>query len=271
MSNQRQQDQPDKDANRDPKKKRIEAQKTQIRFGGITVGIPFLIKALDAVGGLGATGALAMYLSTVHKTLSIWTGFFSLSILAVGLSLSWRQSGVPRKPKYFPTQAFIIVELVLFVCCAFLYMRELGKPISTAITQSVPTANTSPPSVAVHEERTLLDVKPEYLLGFFKKYTNAEAHKLVETYIGKWLKISGIVDDVYSGKGYDGAYVLIRTDKSDFLKSGLFPVIMGATFNEQRWINRALVLRRGETVTVFGRITKIEETGFMLDKCEIVE
>ncbi|HAF12625.1 MAG TPA: hypothetical protein DCK99_02765 [Blastocatellia bacterium] len=137
-------------------------------------------------------------------------------------------------------------------------------------TESASSGLASAPSKAkANEERVLLDVKPEYLADFFTKYNDAQAHKLVETYIGKWVKVSGEVIDVSRYSGGPNATVNIRTAPRSRL--GFI-----ADFEEQRWVDRVLVLRRDEPITVFGQITKITALGpeyvtFWLGKCEVVE
>ena len=45
--------------------------------------------------------------------------------------------------------------------------------------------------------RIVVDVTPEYLTGLFKQHLNVQAKKLIEAYIGKWMKVSGPLGDVY--------------------------------------------------------------------------
>jgi hypothetical protein len=167
----------------------------------------------------------------------------------------------------------------------FLWPRFQSRPNTSNPQEAVPSAvstpapsptkaTASPTPVAVQEERILLDVKPEYLLDFFTKYNNVQAQKLVETYIGKWEKFSGEVfdvspDDTVGGHFPDsGPHVMISIRKKNWKDN--FGVYC-SRFEEQRWKDRALVLKPGETITLLGRIKQIRERSFWLEKCEFVE
>lgn len=146
-----------------------------------------------------------------------------------------------------------LAALLLIATAVFLLRPpETNDQVSKVNTPDVPKELLPPtptPELKANEERALLDVKPEYLVGFFAKYNEAQAQKLVETYIGKWVQISGEFFDVSRD-----AMVTMDPNTS----TGFFVL---AQFEEQRWVDRVLVLRRGEAITVFGQITRITKLG----------
>jgi hypothetical protein len=62
---------------------------------------------------------------------------------------------------------------------------------------------TSPP-----EKRITIDVDPDYLFGLADDKTRAQAVKLQEPFIGKWMKLSGPIVDVSNVNGR--SFIVLR-------------------------------------------------------------
>jgi hypothetical protein len=45
-------------------------------------------------------------------------------------------------------------------------------------------------------ERIIVDVTPEYLMSLFAEHTSIQAKRLIEPYIGKWMRVSGPLGNV---------------------------------------------------------------------------
>jgi hypothetical protein len=112
------------------------------------------------------------------------------------------------------------------------------------------------------EERMVVSVTPNYLLGFYKSYTAAQADKLLEEYVGKWIKISLKIANVHVHSLVDGH--IVGHDANE--KS----VFISAIFNEQKWIDRIRILQLGEIIVVTGKIEKVSGGTLCLNNCEIV-
>jgi tRNA_anti-like len=220
---------------------------------------------------IGCVGAVAIgVLAYYHAdTPLVWVTFLTVAVFLIAIYFHWRSPGV---------QALCTsLGVVLFVGCLIWQYRLSFPKHEASSTVSTPTpspakANSSPNPVAAPEERVLLDVKPEYLLDFFTKYNNVQAQKLVETYIGKWMKISGEVSDVFpsetsGGTRLDRGPSVMMTKKA---KKASGDIDVFCDFDDQRWKDRAAVLKRGDKITVFGQITRIDRF-FTLTKCEFVE
>jgi hypothetical protein len=50
--------------------------------------------------------------------------------------------------------------------------------------------------------RTFIGVTHAYLVGLFENHTDVQAQKLLEIYIGKWMRISGQLGNVMSSSPY---------------------------------------------------------------------
>lgn len=192
----------------------------------------------------------------------------NLIFVVVGLLLSPIVGYIMNKPKIMIGGSALAVTILVWVF-AYQMMKQVDQPKERGVaSKAAPNSEVPPkPGSTANEERVLLDVKLEYLLGFFTKYNEAQAQKLIETYLGKWVQISGEVFDVSR-----------YSDESIVTISPPTPTIFGvlAQFEEQRWVDRVQVLNRGEPITVFGQLTKMKSISpkyvtIWLDKCEVVE
>lgn len=110
-------------------------------------------------------------------------------------------------------------------------------------------------------ERTFVDASPEYLLGFFNEHTSAQAGRLITPYIGKWMRVSGVVLDVDS----ESDRTIIR------LRGESIRTMVTALFTEQKWIERVETLRQNQPITVIGRISRVGRISLWLERCEVVD
>lgn len=143
-------------------------------------------------------------------------------------------------------------------------------------TEARPTQDNSlvpkpiPEATHTTEKRTFTDVEPKYLVGLYKKYSSAQADEAIKTYIGKWIKMSGIVGDVNREKRFDEPDIVSMFIDVENANHKLL-YIVSADFEEQRWMDRALIFSRGEKVTVIGKIRRVGYSSVHLEKCDIVE
>jgi hypothetical protein len=109
--------------------------------------------------------------------------------------------------------------------------------------------------------RTIVNVTPEYLAGLFDDHTSIQAQKLADTYIGKWMRVSGPLNNVSS---------FTSSSQVTFAPTGGVSTYM--LFRNRAYVeNRLSVLKRGDQITVLGRIDSIERHGVKLDNCELAE
>jgi tRNA_anti-like len=132
---------------------------------------------------------------------------------------------------------------------------------------SMPMLSPSPPILPAHvstlEERIFVgvDITPQFLSSLHSGHTEVQAGKLLELYVGKWIKLSGAVNHV--GKfEYGSSTVMFSTQSFDGVR-----VLMsfGAA-----WTERLSVLRLGNNINVIGRITAVDGLMVKLRECELV-
>jgi hypothetical protein len=111
--------------------------------------------------------------------------------------------------------------------------------------------------------RTFVDVTPEYLTGLFKEHTSIQAAKLVEAFIGKWIRLEGSLRDV-TAISEDKALVYFTSETFEYGTN----VVM--YFNDKATIeNRLRVLKKGDQIAVIGQIQYIISMEVGLENCEL--
>lgn len=137
-----------------------------------------------------------------------------------------------------------------------------------AATESSPGASSPSTSQATATQKTgeaekqiMVSVPIGQLIDSVADHTMAEADRLMAPYIGKWIRVSGLVDDVTE----EAAYWLV------FIQLPESHRLVALSFNTQTSMNQVSVLRKGEQLNVLGKIKKISSVGTpTLSNCEIV-
>lgn len=70
-------------------------------------------------------------------------------------------------------------------------VKELEAQNKAPSAAQQPPPISSPPSPAMVDGRVFVTETPEDLLAFFEKKTSTQASKLVQPWLGKWMKVSG--------------------------------------------------------------------------------
>lgn len=152
--------------------------------------------------------------------------------------------------------------------------QSAPSPVAQSAPNSTPTPVVNG-TVTNAEQRAPLDIAPEKLLAFFDKYNEAQAEGLAQPYIGKWLEMRGRVAEVTrelaplreDTRGIKYAIrVMLRTRRQ-----GKPYVVTQAVFEDQRWMDRAVVLKHNEDIKLRGQIKHVFSHGFYLEYCEIIE
>jgi hypothetical protein len=99
---------------------------------------------------------------------------------------------------------------------------------------------------------------PEQLVGVYKNRTTLQGEKLASTYIGKWMTVSGVVEDI-SKPRFGISLVFYRGE------------ILIVMYFEESATEPVSALSRGDTVTVRGKIKQIESRNLLLESCELVK
>ena len=221
-------------------------------------------------------------------------GMFALAVALAACAIFWRRIApqVPALDETFVVIAYSpmtwIVGMLVVVFYSAWWLRgwrdrrqaatsrstRPADPAKAPITQftpapivEAPVLLPSPAPIAEPEPSSVdefgrifvgSNVTPAYLVGLLKQGTVIRAVKQTESYIGKWMKLSGILDDVLPAGGQ--VMVTFKTNLS------LHDVIM---YFNVTWIDRLSILSKGDKITVLGKIDKINVISVYLENCEL--
>jgi 4-amino-4-deoxy-L-arabinose transferase-like glycosyltransferase len=102
----------------------------------------------------------------------------------------------------------------------------------------------------------------KFLDGLFEDRTSIQAQRAVAIYVGKWVRVSGVVNDVCPNFGLPGRRLML-----DHTSSRDHPSVF-ATFI---WSKEKLdVLHKGDIVEVEGRIREITPHWVSLSRCTLI-
>jgi len=177
-----------------------------------------------------------------------------------------------------PIWAFAPIALILLATGIFIgrnWERKTtrqGRPINAGIFNPVTQPIREEPvsekparkeAVADQEERRVfVNVPPDYLMKFFEDHTQILATRLVEPYVGKWIKISAPVFNVSARKNSAGEQtmtVALHRPKSTIL----FMLAFGS-----QWADVLTILRKDDLFTAIGKIEAVDRTSITLVDCE---
>jgi hypothetical protein len=109
--------------------------------------------------------------------------------------------------------------------------------------------------------RYLIKRTAEELYGMYANANLAiEGKRIVAPYIGKWMQVEGSVEDVSELEQLG----LLRLHIKEQPRVTMW-------FHAKEWLERLVVLRKGDHMIVQGQIEAIEATSISLDPCELVD
>jgi hypothetical protein len=215
-------------------------------------------------------------LEKAHDVSSIGTFVLTIVIVALMVLPMLHGSAETAAPGNHPAIGWVM-PAVLAVCLLLAGLlnllaarsRSLNLP---AMPLPAPTPSFSGPTPADvptpvdSEERIFVgaNVTPELLLSFFKEHTAIQGQRLIEPFIGKWMRVSGNLSEVISSDPKRRAQV---TFSGRGLRSDLADIYM--YFRTADSIDRLSILRRGDSMTVVGQIVLVNPVQVDLDNCEL--
>lgn len=107
-------------------------------------------------------------------------------------------------------------------------------------------------------KREFVQVTTAYLVGLFETHTTLEANRLLADFKGKWIPVSGQVEDVVE-MGKD-TYVQMFEDERGPLIALMF---------KGPWADRASTLRQGDQIRAIGKVERVDRSSVNLDPCEL--
>lgn len=119
------------------------------------------------------------------------------------------------------------------------------------------------------DTRDYVRLTPDELTQFFRSdQTTVQSKKIVEPFIGKWMRVEGDLGDVssyyedivivsFANSGFTGQYALVKT----------LPML----FSGKKWSERLYVLKKGTHLVVRGQIKSVTQLGVSLENCELIQ
>lgn len=175
---------------------------------------------------------------------------------------------------------------ILFATATWIYQRSseisavnsatdtTPTPAMKAPNQSTPTPEQTPVKVPEQHERIVVgdNITAEYLMNMFREpgRTTFQGSALLEPYLGKWMKVSGVMRDVSKSEAGYFAQMTFERDPSLDRTNWLYHTALYMLFRES-WIPRVLILKRGQKVTVIGQIDRVTSYDMQLGNCELVD
>ena len=145
--------------------------------------------------------------------------------------------------------------------------RSISSNSNLHIHSPIPMPSPIPVPVLVPkaEERNFVgaSITPEVLIGFFKEHTSIQARKLIEPFIDKWMRVSGNLEEVISSI----PTLAILTFSGRGIRSDLAGIYF--YFRTEGTIEPLRTLRRGDSLTIVGKIRDVNAVQIDLDPCEL--
>jgi hypothetical protein len=207
--------------------------------------------------------------------IAAWGPFWRAVSFLSSIDFMRTASGRPGIGTYFlpPGLADLLMVVGIGLMVFVFVSREMqGSPhgYSSAMPFSrpdqEPPAHHEPPPLHQEpsghrsEERLFVDRTPQELMRFREEHTSVNANKLLEVFMGKWLRVPGIFEDVAVERTTLFVTLVMPTGTS---RSVAF------LYFQLEWHDRLLMLKRGAPITVIGRIVSVGLGEVVLTDCEL--
>jgi hypothetical protein len=169
-----------------------------------------------------------------------------------------------------PAAAFPWVLLATVLWTAFLTYRDLYKEkvqlerihlVQSRHEEGTP-ANVQP-EPSQHEDRTLANITLDKLRDFYRDRTQTEGDRLAAPYVNKWVTVEGKVYDAHMRSIINNCEVVLSPDGDTSLADTKL-------YFAERWRDRVELLRRGDVITVEGKILYAARMQVALDDCALI-
>jgi hypothetical protein len=189
-------------------------------------------------------------------------GIFWLQIKTVWPSFTGAVTSVATNPLAWFIVAMFILSVFAFHSPKKRNIGELRLPPPPAVV-APSVVSASSPTV----QKVFIDVSPSYLTGLYAKRTSMQGDALAAAYIGKWITVTGQVQDISDFSPMTGSgplYVQFRDSEEQSI-SALFPIKSAESAEK---ISR---IPHGGAITVRGKIEIIDFMRVKLVECELIE
>jgi hypothetical protein len=180
-------------------------------------------------------------------TFFLVTGLFWLQIKTLWPQFTRWAASIATNP---------ISWFVLFIFIAAIVAFHRPKLKSANTNEKRPQATPESLTAPVPEPpRVWLDIKPSYLMGLYENTTEIIGDALAAAYIGKWITVTGTVQDV--SRISDKSLIVTISDEEGKYLTAVFP--------DDEDVSK---LRHMATVTIYGQIRDVSSLRVALVKPE---
>jgi hypothetical protein len=131
--------------------------------------------------------------------------------------------------------------------------------IATPGGKGAPVVEVRPPTTNPKDDRIFINRDPKEIHGMLKGKMRREQSLIMAPFIGKWMNLSVIVEDISIRQGYYGT-----------LYAGFSMGDTNMIFNfKQKWVPYLETLSKGQRVNVIGKIDEIASFAITLEECEL--
>jgi hypothetical protein len=146
--------------------------------------------------------------------------------------------------------------------------EQASDPLKAALAENarlrgrIEALTTQPSSIAsdlntdLTSDKPIVNVSPEDLLKFFDDHVSIQAERLMEPYLGQWMKIANV--EIRNVIEMAGGRLGVSTQGKAFL------------FFDAKWKPRLAVLKRRSIITAIGQIKEISMGDVHLENCELL-
>jgi hypothetical protein len=163
----------------------------------------------------------------------------------------YRLTFVVKRKKYTSEEFALTKADVLLLAVSAVSTAKVG----------IPTVTVGNPPIKdnASTERIFTDASAKYLTSFYVGQSKAQGGRSVKEYIGKWMKINGVISSTTSYRGVTRIIVTddIGTEICMIFRTELIP---GIELSEKKTVINAV-----------GRIQRIDMVRVTLDDCELAE
>lgn len=188
------------------------------------------------------------------------TGFFWLQIKTIWAPFTEAATSVGTNPVAW----FVVLMFILAVFAFHRPTTQKSGAMASTPRPTIPVSAPLPASIPIHvpdpihvPARIYVDVSPIYLTDLYRGRTSIQADALAAVYKGKWIEVTGKVNDISDAFG--GVTIFIVCDDSRMVTAG-FPK------DKKDKISHTA---HGAIISLHGKILEINSYVVKLEECDL--
>jgi len=225
---------------------------------------------------------LAKWLGVVlaEGLVATFIGGWSAAAVALWLLLYGFSDDICERYTWCKPKAMALVVsgacILAVLTISFQVWRRYGPDVSSVPIQSAVPVPSAPTPQASPSPRALpeiyLTVKPKELIGFYKDNTSAQADRLMQAYVGKWMRLSLTVREIIHRPATPAGteeYVHLMAVPTESSKAQvIFGETVSCTFRGPQ-IDTVIHMRRGEVAKIVGQLESASIGSITLKNCRV--